>query len=124
MQIYKYVVQQVAHQYGKSATFMPKPVAGDNGSGMHTHQSIWKGGKPLFAGDGYAGLSDMCLYYIGGTIKHATALNAFTNPSTNSYKRLIPGFEAPVLLRSEEHTSELQSLMRISYDVCCLKKKI
>jgi glutamine synthetase len=98
MQVYKYVVQQVAHAYGKTATFMPKPIKSDNGSGMHTHISIWKEGKPLFAGNGYAGLSDMCLYFIGGVIKHAKALNAFTNPTTNSYKRLVPGFEAPVLL--------------------------
>jgi len=98
MQIYKYVVAQVAHAYGKTATFMPKPIKSDNGSGMHTHMSIWNKSKPLFAGNGYAGLSDTCLYFIGGVIKHARALNAFTNPTTNSYKRLVPGFEAPVLL--------------------------
>jgi len=98
MMIYKYVIRNVARKYGKTVTFMPKPLFNDNGTGMHTHQSLWNGGQPLFYGDGYANLSETALYYIGGLLKHAPALLAFTNPTTNSYKRLVPGFEAPVNL--------------------------
>ena len=92
------MIKNVAQRAGKTVTFMPKPVFNDNGSGMHVHQSLWKDGKPLFAGDAYAGVSETCLYYIGGILKHSRALAAFTNPTTNSYKRLVPGFEAPVTL--------------------------
>lgn len=122
MQIYKYVVHMVAQAYGKTATFMPKPIRDDSGSGMHTHLSIWSGDKPLFAGEGYAGLSDMALYFIGGILKHAKACNAFTNPSTNSYKRLVPGHEAPVLLAYSSRNRS--SSIRIPYGVSAKSKRV
>src|SRR5947199_8315677 len=99
LMLYKYIVKSVARAHGKTATFMPKPIFQDNGSGMHCHQSLWKGGQPLFYDEsGYAGLSEMAIYYIGGLLKHAPALLALTNPTTNSYRRLVPGYEAPVNL--------------------------
>lgn len=120
MQIFKYVVHNVAHAYGKTVTFMPKPLMGDNGSGLHCHQSLAKGKVNVFSGDSYAGLSDIALYYIGGIIKHSRALTALTNPSTNSYKRLVPGFEAPVTMVYSE--SNRSAAIRIPY-VCSEKEK-
>ena len=122
VQILKYCVLNVAHAYGKTATFMPKPLVGDNGSGMHVHQSIAKEGENTFAGEGYAGLSDTALFYIGGIIKHARALNAFTNASTNSYKRLVPGFEAPVMLAYSARNRSAS--IRIPYEPSAKGKRI
>lgn len=122
MLVFKYVIQNVAHAFGKTVSFMPKPMVGDNGSGLHCHQSLASGGKNLFSGDCYAGLSELALYYIGGIIKHARALNALTNPSTNSYKRLVPGFEAPVTMVYSE--SNRSAGIRIPYVFSTKEKRI
>lgn len=122
MLVFKYVLQNVAHSFGKTVTFMPKPLVGDNGSGLHCHQSLATGGKNLFSGDQYAGMSELALYYIGGIIKHARVLNAFTNPSTNSYKRLVPGFEAPVTMVYSE--SNRSAGIRIPYVFSEKEKRI